>query len=270
MTTWIGPPAPKPKPLTPRDILRICLRGVPIAVILAVGLLSMLVLRIIERPLFHPSRPITPAITVAVCRMVLWIIGLKPVIHGHPDQTAIASVANHSTWLDIFVLNAQQRLYFVSKSEVANWPGIGWLAKATGTIFIKRTRSEAAKQVAQMQDRMRAGHHLLFFPEGTSTDGQQVLTFKTTLFATFLVDKLREGRIQPISLRYIPPTGKDERFFGWWGDMTFGPNLLQVLAAPSGAKVRVHFVPAITIANTKDRKELANVLETAVRKGFEA
>ena len=57
-----------------------------------------------------------------------------------------AIVANHSSWLDIFALNAAQRVYFVAKSEVAGWPGIGWLARATGTVFIARKGTEAKKQ----------------------------------------------------------------------------------------------------------------------------
>ena len=96
-------------------------------------------------------------------------------------------VANHASWLDIFALNAPQRIYFVSKDEVRDWPGIGWLARATGTVFIARKSREAGVQARLFETRMAAGHRLLFFPEGTSTDGRRVLPFKTTLFAAFLV-----------------------------------------------------------------------------------
>jgi lyso-ornithine lipid O-acyltransferase len=92
-----------------------------------------------------------------------------------------ALVANHASWLDIFTLNACDRIYFVSKSEVAGWPGIGWLARATGTVFINRQGREAQMQKLLFEARLRAGHRLLFFPEGTSTDGQRVLDFKSTL-----------------------------------------------------------------------------------------
>lgn len=269
-TTWTGPPTPKSKPMTARGLLRVVLRVVPLLAILVVGLVLMLLLRLIERPLYHPRRPITPMITTTVCRTALRILRLTPVRSGHLSEAAIASVANHSSWLDIFVLNAGRPLYFVSKAEVEGWPGIGWLAKATGTVFIKRSRVDAANQVAQMQDRMRAGHHLLFFPEGTSTDGQQVLPFKSTLFATFIVDGLRTGSIQPISLRYVAPPGEDAVFYGWWGDMGFGPSLLQILAAPPGGSVHVTYSPAVAIASVADRKQLARTLETAVRDGFAA
>ena len=85
-----------------------------------------------------------------------------------------AMVANHSSWLDIFALNAAKRLYFVSKSEVAGWPVIGWLARATGTVFIKRKQRDAMRHIEVLRDRFLAGHTLLFFPEGTSTDGLRI------------------------------------------------------------------------------------------------
>ena len=80
--------------------------------------------------------------------------------------------------------------------------------------------------------RTRAGHRLLFFPEGTSTDGQRVLPFKPTLFQGFLDPALPETlAIQPMSAHYHAPRGRDPRFYGWWGNMDFAPHLMQVLAA---------------------------------------
>jgi 1-acyl-sn-glycerol-3-phosphate acyltransferase len=83
-------------------------------------------------------------------------------------------VANHAGWLDIFTLNAVQRVYFVSKSEVAAWAGVGVLARVTGTVFIDRQARQAAEQARMLQDRLAAGHRLLFFPEGTSSDARRV------------------------------------------------------------------------------------------------
>jgi len=232
---------------------------------LGIGLALMLFLRLFEAPLFKDSRPLTQWITPLVCRSVLGVLGLRIIRHGKPDSRADVSVANHSTWLDVFVLNAARKLYFVSKSEVAGWPGIGWLAKATGTLFIKRDRQEAAAQVQIFADKIAAGQHLLFFPEGTSTDGRRVLQFKPTLFQAFAKQDIA---VQPVSVRYHAPPNVDARFYGWWGDMSFGPSMLQMLCAMQQGHVVVTYHPSIN-AKEMDRKLLAKTLEAEVRSGFE-
>jgi 1-acyl-sn-glycerol-3-phosphate acyltransferase len=208
---------------------------------------------------------------VFVCRTALRILGLDLNVQGQPMTQHGAVVANHSSWLDIFVLNASKRIYFVSKSEVAGWPGIGWLARATGTVFIERNRARAREQTRLFQDRLLAGHKLLFFPEGTSTDGRRVLPFKTTLFASFFVPDLRDDiSVQPVSVAYHAPRGASERFYGWWGDMSFGAHLLAMLAAPRHGAVDVVYHTPRPVAGFPDRKALARSCEEAVRSGFDA
>ena len=180
-----------------------------------------------------------------------------------------AIVANHSSWLDIFALNARKRIYFVSKAEVAKWPGIGWLAQATGTVFIRRDSREARTHVETFVDRLSAGHKLLFFPEGTSTDGRRVLPFKPTLFAAFFADGLRETlSIQPVSVVYFAASGVDPRQYGWWGEMDFGPHLLSTLGAVNQGSVKVIYHSPVKVSNYADRKTLARDLEAAVREGL--
>ncbi|MEM6941839.1 MAG: lysophospholipid acyltransferase family protein [Pseudomonadota bacterium] len=177
-------------------------------------------------------------------------------------------VANHSSWLDIFVLNAAAPVTFVSKSEVGSWPGIGWLAKATGTVFIDRDPRQAVTQNALFQDHLHKGTQLLFFPEGTSTDGLQVLAFKTTLFQSLVTSPERETlALQPMSVAYHAPKGKDPRFYGWWGDMPFGPHLLKILGADRHGSVDVQLHPPLTIGACANRKELAQASEARVRTG---
>ncbi|MDO9526853.1 MAG: lysophospholipid acyltransferase family protein, partial [Gemmobacter sp.] len=198
--------------------LRVVLRGGVLAVVIYGGLLVLLVLRLVERPLFGMRRPLTPHITQLVCRSAFAILGIGFSTRGVPMQGRGAVVANHASWLDIFSLNAPQRVYFVSKSEVAGWPAIGWLARATGTVFIQRKGTEALAQKSVFVERLRAGHHLLFFPEGTSTDGLRVLPFKSTLFAAFFADGLdRILQVQPVTVIYAAPPDQDPRFYGWWG-----------------------------------------------------
>ena len=180
-----------------------------------------------------------------------------------------AVVANHVSWLDIFALNAPQRIYFVAKSEVASWPGIGWLARATGTVFIRREARDAQLQKAMFEARLRAGHHLCFFPEGTNSDGIRILPFKPTLFAAFYGHGLAEIlSIQPVTLVYVAPPGRDPRFYGWWGSLSFGAHLLQVLAQIRQGRVEVIFHDPIPVAGTASRKAMAAHCEAAVREGL--
>ena len=177
-----------------------------------------------------------------------------------------AVVANHASWLDIFTLNAPQRIYFVSKSEVAGWPGIGTLAKATGTVFIARERREAKLQQDLFERRLGAGHKLLFFPEGTSTDANRILPFKTTLFQAFFSDALRDqSYVQPITVNYHAPEGEDPRYYGWWGDMDLIPNVLHVLSTPKQGRIELVFHEPKPVNSFENRKVLALDLEESTR-----
>ncbi|SCZ57902.1 lyso-ornithine lipid acyltransferase [Epibacterium ulvae] len=267
--SWQSETPPDQVHLRPLNWVFIIARAPVLAVLVFSGLLATLVLRIIERPLAGETRPITPFITQLVCRNALRIIGFQFTIKGQGFVGPGAYVANHSTWLDIFVLNATKRLYFVSKSEVSKWPGIGWLARATGTVFIERNRSKAREHSALFEERLKSGHRLLFFPEGTSTDGCRVLPFKTTLFAPFFRETLKETlSVQPVSVIYHAPKGRPDRFYGWWADMDFGPNLLKILGEPHQGCVEVIYHQPLLVRDYKDRKALAKAAEDCVRDGF--
>ncbi|KEO61233.1 lysophospholipid acyltransferase family protein [Thioclava indica] len=249
--------------------LRALLRGVALAALCYGGLVLLLLLRLIERPLHGLNRPWTPRITRTVCRMSFPILGMRYRVRGRPMHHIGAVVANHGSWLDIFALNACQNIYFVSKAEVARWPMIGWLARATGTVFIRRDRREAKIQQQVFEQRIRAGHHLLFFPEGTSTDARRVLPFKPTLFEAFFSHGLdRIMQIQPVTVIYHPPDEEDARFYGWWGEMSFGPHLLKVLAQRRQGAVDIVFHDPLDVADFASRKELALRAEHAVRAGL--
>jgi lyso-ornithine lipid O-acyltransferase len=257
MTDWRSETLPPFRP-GPFGVLLILLRIVPFAVVTYGGLLLLLLVRAIEAPLYGQARPVTPYITQAVCRMSLMIMGIRLVRRGTPMQARGAVVANHSSWLDIFALNACDRVYFVSKSEVAGWPGIGWLARATGTVFIARQASEAKAQQTQFEARLRAGHRLLFFPEGTSTDAIRVLPFKSTLFAAFYTHGLDHlMHIQPVTLNFIAPKGADPRFYGWWGEMDFGRHLLRVLSTPRQGRIEVIYHAPLAVDDFVSRKDLS-------------
>ncbi|WP_138465568.1 1-acyl-sn-glycerol-3-phosphate acyltransferase [Poseidonocella sp. HB161398] len=264
--TWHSEePAVLSRPEGAADWLRVAARGLPVIAVLGAGLLLMLLLRLAEAPLCRQRRPLTPWITVGVCRIVPRLLGLRLQIEGRPDPQAGLLVANHVSWTDIFVLNAVRPLYFVAKSEVAGWPGIGLLARATGTVFISRDPKQATAQAGILAGRLAAGHRLMVFPEGTSTDGRRVLRFRSAMFGAIGGETVR---VQPLTLAYHPPEGGDPRFYGWWGDTDMVPHLLQLLAARRQGRVTVIHHPAIPAA--EGRKALADAAERQVRAGLEA
>ena len=268
--TWDSSyPQPQNQMSTIRWII-VLLRGIPIGLSVSLGLLVTLLLRLFEYPLFGQNRPVTPYITQAVCRMSLSLIGLKCQVYGSVMSQGGGVVANHCSWIDIFALNAFQRIYFVSKSEVASWPFIGQLAKATGTVFIERNPKKAAEQRSLFASRLQAGHKLLFFPEGTSTDGQQILPFKPTLFAAYFDPKLRDKTfLQAICLHYIAPKGQDERFYCWWGNMSFRAHLITTLSVFRQGRIVITFCDPVAVADFKDRKALAAALQQSISKAHQ-
>ena len=168
--------------------------------------------------------------------------------------------------MDIFALNSGQSLYFVSKSEVSKWPGIGLLAKATGTLFIRRESKEAVAQKKLFGQRIKMGHRLLFFPEGTSTDGMRVLPFKSALFQAFFDSGLNSPcYIQPVTVTYFAPKNEDPRFYGWWGDMSFAVHLLKTIASRRQGSIEVRYHEPLLVSNFAKRKELAAAAEKIVR-----
>ena len=264
--TWregaeLAPPRPDA-----RGLARAAMRGVPLVALLGVGLALLLLLRLVERPLCHPRRPVTPWITVLACRGALRLLGIGTACHGVPLAGAGAVVVNHSSWLDILALNAARPVVFVSKTEVAGWAGIGWLARATGTLFVRReARGEAAIQARAVGDRVRGGETLVLFLEGTSSDGRRVLPFKPALLAGLLAPDLPAGTaVQPVTLSWEAPDGEDPRFYGWFGDAAFGPHALAVLASRRPGGVSIIYHAAIPVAG-RNRKDLARHAEAAVR-----
>ncbi len=237
--------------------------------LLTFGCLALLLLvKLVEVPLFGQRRPVTPHITQFVCRSAFLILGMARNVRGRPMRRGGAVVANHGSWLDIFALNAGQRVYFVSKSDVREWVGIGWLARATGTVFIDRKAREARVHRDLIAERIAAGHKLLFFPEGTSTDGRRVLPFRSTLFEAFFAAGDADLTIQPVTVIYTAPPGQDPRFYGWWGDMDFGAHLLKVLAAPRQGAVDIVYHPPLRVGDFANRKALAKHAQNVVSGSF--
>lgn len=220
-----------------------------------------------------PSRVRLPRFYHAVCARLL---GIDIVVRGVLADTApVLVVSNHSSYLDITVLGALIRGSFIAKSEVAGWPLFGVLAKLQETVFIERkARSTAARQRDDMKARLEAGDTLILFPEGTSSDGNRTLPFKTALFA--VAGTRIDGRpltVQPVSITATRldglPMGLAFRpFYAWYGDMDLAPHLWQAFAA-GRITVEVEFHAPVTMDGFSSRKALAEHCHRAVSQGVD-
>jgi len=262
---------PAPRRIGLRDWPRVLWRSALLLPVVFGGLAVLALLRLLEAPLFRTRRPVTPWVTQGLCRLALRVLRVRLEVTGRPMTRPGASVANHAGWLDILVLNAAHRVYFVAKSEVAGWRVIGWLARITGTVFIARKPAEAQKQQVLLARHLRAGHRILFFPEGTSTDSLRILKFKSTLFSAFFVPELGLPQyVQPVTVVYHVPEGEDPRHYAWWANMNFLGHLLRLVTTPGPGRAEVIFHPEVAVADFADRKLLSRHAEAAVRSAHPA
>ncbi|MCC6006952.1 MAG: 1-acyl-sn-glycerol-3-phosphate acyltransferase [Rhodobacteraceae bacterium] len=265
MSTWQSPEPPDERLPGPLGLVLALARLSALATLILGVLGPYLLLRAVE----PAGRPLSPALRQMVCRGGLVLLGVSLRVEGRDAGLPGLIAANHAGWLDIFVLGSVSPAVFVAKSEVARWPGIGQLARATGTVFIARRPRDAAAQKATLAARISAGDRLILFPEGTSTDGLHVLRFKSTLFAAVLGAGAGLW-VQPVSIVYAAPRGREARFLGWWGEMDFARHLLRVAACPRRGRAVVRFHPPIEAGPEAGRKALAQEAEGAVRSGHRA
>ena len=156
----------------------------------------------------------------AVCR----ILNVRVHREGQLSTEAQLVVANHISWLDIIVLGAEAPFLFIAKSEVADWPVMGYLAKKIGTLFIKRGDTAHAVQTAErMAWLLRRGQRLLLFPEATTSNGEKVLRFHGKLFHAA---QLAGASVQAVAIGY---SGEGREQIPFIGDDEFVPHLWAIL-----------------------------------------
>jgi 1-acyl-sn-glycerol-3-phosphate acyltransferase len=189
------------------------------------------------------------------------ILHIERRIRGAPPIGGAVLVANHVSWLDIHVLHSLLPVRFISKAEVRNWPLLGHLARASGTLFITREKKSDAIRVNQeMAAELQAGECLAFFPEGTTSDGQGMRPFFPSLFQP----AVEVGcPVVPASIRYLTPRGEPCLAAAYHGDMTLLASFWRIAKLP-GLVVEVAFLPALE-NNGNHRRELAKQAEAAIR-----
>lgn len=190
--------------------------------------------------------PVAPRVRRAVTRWwsaaLMALCGVAVRVAGQPVlDRPVLWVANHVSWVDIFVLNSVRCVSFVSKSEVRRWPVIGWLVAGAGTVFLDRGRRNAIRAVAeQMTQRFGQGDAVGLFPEGTSSSGFDVAPFHASLFEP----AIQAGAdVQPVALRFMHK-GRRSDHLSFVGDQTLARNVWLLLST-TGARVDAEFLPVI-------------------------
>ena len=187
--------------------------------------------------------------------ITLWVRG-EPVLHG-----PVLLVANHLSWLDIPVMHAARYCRFISKADVQDWPIVGTLATAAGTLYIQReSRRDAQRMVGRMHDALQAGEVLAVFPEGTTGDGRALLPFHANLIQAAIA---AGAPVQPVGLRFADQrTGATSHAPSFVGDETLIGSVWRTLSAPPLVAI-VHFgIPQH--AEGRDRRAWSQDLHAAV------
>ena len=206
-----------------------------------------------------------------VCR----ILGIRLDVTGNVESgAAVLLVCNHTSWLDIPVLSALAPVSFVAKREVRGWPFVSALARLQRSVFVDRTRRQAAGQSAsEITERLASGDTIVLFPEGTSSDGTSVLPFKSSLFGAVTGSDAPRGSpvlVQTVAVVYTHlhgvPLGRALRpTIGWYGDMEMTSHAWGLLkSGPVTATIRVG--PPVPLHDYADRKDLALRTERRIRK----
>lgn len=195
-------------------------------------------------------------------------MGLTIEAEGPAPAPPYLLAANHLSYVDIVALQTLCGCVFLAKAEVSRWPLIGFLARTTGTLFVDRTRrADLPRAVEAVSQVVSEGRGVVFFPEGTSTDGASVLPFKPSLFEV----AVRTGLpVYCASLGYTVPEGSPPAHLAvcWWGDMDFFGHLYALLQIPS-FRARVAFAhEPVPRAERVDRKELAERAHRSVAARF--
>lgn len=213
-------------------------------------------------------------------RVMCRIIGLKVRVNGHlSPERPLLLVANHVSWKDILVLGSVADVVFIAKSEVRSWPVLGWLARLQRSVFVEReVRRKTGIQISDVSSRLISGEVVVLFAEGTTSDGNRVMPFNSSLFgaASAALPFAPDGKvhIQPVSIAYTGihgmPMGRYHRpVAGWPGDVALGPHLLRVIR-DGALDVDVVFSDAVPFDATTNRKNTARLVEARVRDGLNA
>lgn len=191
------------------------------------------------------------------------IAGVATRVEGTaPGASEIGAMvaANHVSWLDMFVVSGVRPTRFIAKSEIRDWPIAGWIAERAGTIFIRRERR---RDTARINDLVHAalleGDCVGLFPEGTTTEGDQLLKFHSSLFEPAVANR---AHVHPAAIRYEHADGSLCRAMAFVGELSFMQSLSLVMRQ-RGVVARIAFAPVIE-THGRSRREVTQLTEEGV------
>lgn len=198
-------------------------------------------------------------------RGVLRALRVVPQVRGDApplESAGMLLVANHISWLDIFVIQAVKPVRFVAKHEIHSWPVLGWLCAQTGTLFIERDRARHAIHVIHaMREHIKAGVSIGIFPEGGSSLGDHVREFHAALFQA-----APEGSaILPVALRYLDASGQPTTAPAYANEITLAECVRSILSQPK-ITVELNFEAPINVSGRSRRERSALTQEVIAQR----
>ncbi|WP_068829443.1 lysophospholipid acyltransferase family protein [Pseudomonas sp. BMS12] len=241
------------------NTLRLYLRLARLAAVLLLGAALAGNVALIERLRRHDLMALRQRLTCWYLRRLSAALPFEVQVQGELPTEPMLWVSNHVSWTDIPLLGQLLPLSFLSKAEVRTWPLAGWLAHKAGTLFIRRGSGDSTLLARQLHRHLSAGRQLLIFPEGTTTDGQQVRTFHGRL----LTGAIEAGvALQPVAIRYLR-NGESDLLAPFIGDDDLPSHLLRLFA---GERALVQIQLLAPIASTGiERNALARQAQRAVQ-----
>ena len=197
-------------------------------------------------------------------RQLIAICGVKLMLRNDAGAEAVSPgliISNHVSWLDIFVINSVHPCHFVAKSDIRDWPLIGWLCDKAGTIFIARGRQRDVRRIyAGLVRSIHDGDRVAFFPEGTTAAQGTVLPFHANLFEAAIEARVP---VQPYALRYLDDDGALHPAADFIGDTTFAESVAVILRNRRLTAELIR-LPAID-SDGANRRELAQAAHAAIK-----
>ncbi|HZQ13976.1 MAG TPA: lysophospholipid acyltransferase family protein [Pseudolabrys sp.] len=215
-------------------------------------------------------------IAVNYYRVLRALLRIKVRVEGRPLRgQPVLYIGNHVSWVDIVVIGSLSPVAFVAKSEVRKWPLVGITAEIQRTVFVDRARRhQTSDAIGEIVKRLAGGTSVVLFAEGTSSDGNRVLPFRSALIGAIkhaAAQGLAAGvLIQPMSICYTGqygiPMGRQYRpLVAWYGDLDFMPHIKAFIAGGAVDAV-VSYGEPVAADGEADRKEMTRRLEETVRR----
>ena len=208
-------------------------------------------------------------------KLITRLLGMRVHVEGRMSQDRpLLLAANHISWTDIMVIGGIANLHFVAKAEVGRWPLMGKLSRLQRTVFVEReNRRASGEQASELGRRLAEGDVMLLYAEGSTSDGNVILPFKSTLFGAAQMaiaeTDLERVTVQSVTIAYSRlhgmPMGRfHRRHTAWIGDRKLWPHI-QAMLGEGGIDVEVRFGEPVEFTAATNRKEIARRLEGEVR-----